>query len=120
MPSEHASGNPADQETARKNQSLAWSNIMQLSAQLVQLAQQRNWDVLTQQHTVRDQLLEDFFAQALDSTLVDTVRADIQKIIAQDALIVQTAQNHQNELGEEAQRLKGLRKRAQGYLSAGG
>ena|SRR5690554_3068196 len=99
-------------------QSLAWSEIMQASDRLTQLAQQKDWEAVTQLHAERDQLLESFFNAPLHAELVPTVQADLPGIIQQDAVIVQLVQNNRDELGAEAQRLRNLKKRAEEYLSA--
>jgi len=110
--------NPATDKNTLTKQTRAWSEIMQISDRLMQLAQQKNSDTVMQQHADRDQLLESFFAEPLHAELVATVQADLQRIIQQDAVTVQLVQNNRNDLGAEAQRLRHLKKRAEEYLSA--
>lgn len=116
MPADTPHQNPTETDTLQQ-QIQAWARIMDASDNLLQLAKQKDWDAVTEHHQHRDQLLEEFFRQALHSDLVDSVQAGIAQIIQQDTEITQWVQNNRDELGEEAQRLRGLRQRAQQYGS---
>lgn len=98
-------------------QAQAWAHIVSASDHLVQLAQQKDWDAVAEHHEQRDKLLEEFFSQPIEAELVEQIQAGIARIVQQDTQITQWVQNNRDELGEEAQRLRGLRQRAEEYGS---
>lgn len=116
MPADKSHLPPAS-KTSSPPQAQAWDHIVSVSDHLMQLAQQKDWDAVAEHHERRDQLLEEFFSQAVEAELVEKIRADIARIVQQDTKITQWVQNNRDELGEEAQRLRSLRQRAEKYGS---
>src|SRR5690554_3448742 len=78
-----------DSWLSRKQQRAAWERILQISEQLTQLAHQKDWDALTRQHQLRDELLEAFFAHPVDEELTEQVRQGISHIVRLDSEIIQ-------------------------------
>lgn len=124
MCSDKINKNAASQADSYQNslviQKDMWLSIMLHSQQLLQLAYQKNWTSLMDTHQVRDDLIEQFFKQAIASELVEQIQQDIITIKAQDEEIVRLVKNNQQQLGSESQQLNVMKKRINSYLSAEG
>jgi len=110
--------NDADKEiNTLSSQSLRWSRIVSASEQLVQLAEQKNWDKLGRLQLERDRMIEHFFASKTRSELISSIQADIRKICEQDRKIIDMVAQNRAQLGSEAQHLRAMKNRIEQYMS---
>jgi hypothetical protein len=99
------------------SQSLDWTRIVELSEQLLQLAEQKNWDKLGRLQLERDRLIEQFFATDTRRELISAIQEDIRTICDQDRKIIQMVADNRAQLGTEAQHLRAMKNRIEQYLS---
>lgn len=109
--------NPEQENKTLSGQSLNWSRIVEISDQLLQLAEQKNWDRLARLQIERDRLIEHFFQSETLAVLVTEVQSDIRKICDQDRKIMQMVADNRAQLGSEAQHLRAMKNRIEQYLS---
>lgn len=109
--------NPEKGNETLTDQSLSWSRIAEISDQLLQLAEQKNWDRLGRLQIERDHLIEHFFQSETHAALVTEIHSDIRLICEQDRKIIQMVADNRAQLGTEAQHLRAMKNRIEKYLS---
>ncbi|OFE11550.1 hypothetical protein PHACT_13495 [Pseudohongiella acticola] len=109
---------PHDQNQERARQVAAWQEIMSHSDQLLQRAKRQDWEKLDYLHESREQLLDQFFREALVEDLIPIVQRDIKIIREQDRTIVAMVKENRDQLGAESKRLQLMKNRVKEYLSA--
>ena len=109
---------PDEYKDLHSNQLKQWQEIVQQSDTLLQLAHRKDWSELLSLHAKRDEMLKQFFAQAMTQDLVETVQKELKSITEQDKEIVDLVKKNQDALSTEAQQLNQMKKRINDYLSA--
>src|SRR5690554_3235894 len=85
-----------------KNQTAAWTDIIRLTDQMVDLASSNNWQQIDALHQLRDEKLQQFFDQALAESLIETVQNGIAEIQAKDQTVIELIKQNRDELGQKA------------------
>ena len=109
---------PHDHNSEYTRQRTAWQEIMSQSDQLLQSAKRQDWENLDHLHASREQLLDQFFREALVEDLIPIVQRDIKIIREQDSIIVAMVKENRDQLGAESKRLQLMKNRIKEYLSA--
>ena len=108
---------PKQKKNSLSSQALDWAHIVEISDQLLQLAEQQNWQQLGRLQLERDQLIDLFFRSETRTELVPVIQEDIRNICDQDQKIVQMVTDNRDQLGAEAKHLQAMKHRIQQYLS---
>ena len=108
---------PKDRKNQAETQGNEWTEIMQLSDRLLELAKASDWEQLDELSAEREQMLKDFFGQPIAESLHAGIQEDIRHITEQDKVIVQVVQNNRTELADEITRLQARKRMIKDYLS---
>jgi hypothetical protein len=106
-----------NQDKSLTDQWISWKKILDVSQQLLQLAEQKNWPRLNRLQQERDHLIEQFFLTQPHPELLSKIQSDIRIICDQDRKIIQMVEENREQLGTEAQRLQSMKNRIQQYVS---
>ena len=108
---------PLKPEETSTQQAAHWKEIVDITQEILAKAREMDWgqvDSLSQQ---RDQMLDDFFRQAIASELVEDIQEGIRNLIETDSEIVRLVTKNRSELAAEINTLQRRKKQIQDYIS---
>ena len=92
-----------------------WQTILSLSANMMELARDANWEKLQEMDTFRRQALESFFAVQPDGELAEQVKQDSYQILQADQAIVELVKAARDIIPQQMNKLNQGRKAAAAY-----
>ncbi len=98
--------------TTRERQ---WSAIMALSRRMLEAAKAQAWDDLLTLEPRRRELLDTFFAQAVDAGEAQTVAAGIQEILQRDEEITRLGEAVREQAAVQLKAMSKGRRAVQAY-----
>lgn len=107
----------SDPKTPRGVQHRHWQEIVDISDKILGLAQRSDWGQVDSLSLKREAMLERFFAQAIESGLVETIQKGIDDIRLKDEEVVRLVKKNRALLADEITGLQAKKKHIQDYLS---
>lgn len=95
----------------------SWQQIVDMTEEIRNLAQAKNWQEMDRVAVRRDRLLKRFFRRDLEEPLRSRVVEDLRAIREKDQETVRLVQKNKDLLAEELSRLQVQKKRITDYIS---
>ena len=92
-----------------------WQTILSLSANMMELARDANWEKLQEMDTFRRQALESLLAVQPDGELAEQVKQDSYQILQADQAIVELVKAARDIIPQQMNKLNQGRKAAAAY-----
>jgi hypothetical protein len=101
----------------REAQLRDWKEIVDISNEILNLAQRNDWGQVDSLSLKREAMLERFFAQAIESEVVESIQKGIDEIRVKDEEVVRLVKKNRALLADEISGLQAKKKHIQDYLS---